>query len=167
VRDLLLEYTKDFKVSRPIFYLQVAQSGGIIDAQRSVFKYKPTPSVKDDVVADLMCNVYTEHFNIERGAYEIDIYDIAERAARFIYAEIPKFIEQEMKLKNPKQSKLYKWAYLIPKNNTELDKGILLLYRYMHHSVYDDSIPATERSAHAANIIALLEAMMEKYGEQV
>lgn len=163
----LKEYTKDFTVSRPIFRLHLSTRGGTIepDISDSVYKYKPTPT-EGDVLSALVCGNYREEFSIREGVFIINVDSIANNAMGEIRSEVVHFIEKNLPLRNPRQSKLYRWAYRNMPSNDEFNGGLILLYKYINERIIPDSIPLDHKVQHVKNVLAMLEAMMEKYSDE-
>lgn len=158
----LLDLTENFTVSRPVFNLQLDKNGRNISASVSnpVYKYRPTPEANNPL-SELVCENYKETFNIREGIFTIDKHDISSRAMSSIRNSIPQFIEKNLEMRNPRQSKLYRWAYRNMPNSSELNDVLIMVYKYLR-SFCDSEMKASDLN-HINNSIALLEAIMEKY----
>ena len=79
----LIDLTKDFEVSRPIFALSLGRSGDavITNISNPVYKYRPTP-IEGDYLSELVCQNYNESFNILDGNFVIDKHRIVHGAYR-------------------------------------------------------------------------------------
>ena len=73
----LLQYTVDFKVSRPIFNLEVASNRISADRWKPIHQFVPIP-IENDVLSNLVCSQYTESFETSSGRYIINIPDIVK-----------------------------------------------------------------------------------------
>ena len=123
-------------------------------------KYDPETNIsldENDPLKQLVCNNYREDFSHDDGQFHTEI------RVQYIYGglmgTIRSFYLETSKLKNPKQSGLYKWLSNIQEQyNTELSGGFISLYRYVH------SITARQKdNAHVQNVHAILDLMMEKH----
>jgi hypothetical protein len=159
----LEELTKDFKVSRPIFRLTRERDGGKIDVSDPVYQYRPEPE-QGNLLSELVCEHYREAFNIQRGEFSCDPYDIANRAMEEIRNSIPKFLEKNLEMKAPRQSKIYKWFAYEKPNDYYFNDVLVMVYKYLRS--FSDSDMRANNLEHANNAVALLEAIMEKYGKR-
>lgn len=158
----LLEYTKDFKVSRPVFRLQLSPNSSTIDSRRMTkgYDYKPTP-IAGDYLSELVCSKYSEHFDVQRGSYRFNRDEIVKSAMLEIRSSIGKFIEKNSEMKSPRQSKLYRWAYRNMPYSSDFDDTLIMVYKYLRSFCSSDM--RGNNTAHINNGLALLEAIMEKY----
>ena len=157
----LLQYTVDFKVSRPIFNLEVASNRISADRWKPIHQFVPVP-IENDVLSNLVCSQYTESFETSSGRYIINIPDIVRNSMQIIRNHTSMFIEVSLDMKSPRQSKMYKWfRYSMPDTN-EFNEVLIMIYKYLlsfcHHSTMK-----TYDKKHKENALALLEAIMEKY----
>lgn len=159
----LLELAKNLDVSRPVFRLTI-DSSGAIDANISNPVYRYRPSDSEDVLAQLITDNYQESFSLERGTFSVDRDQIARRSMEDIRTSIAQFVESNLEMRNPRQSKLYKWLYRNMPNNSEFNDTLVLLYKYLR-TFTGDKMRATS-DTHMNNALALLTAMEEKYNEQ-
>lgn len=162
----LLERTENFGTSRPVFRLTMDDDKRTISMNQRdpLEKYSPTP-VEGDLLSELVCDYYTESFNIHQGEFAVDKYDVAQQAMNKIYNMLPSFLEKNMELKNPRQSKLYRWYYRSqPKQHEDYNDGIVMLYKYIR-SFADDDMKASD-TKHIKNAIAVMEAIMESYEKE-
>ena len=156
----LLELTKDFKVSRPVFHLQLSGDNIYITTkQDSAYQYKPKPSA--DPLSQLVCACYGETFDSRVGEYYIIKEDIAKRAMREIRGSVTKFIESNVGMRNPRQSKLYRWAYRNMPADSEFNDTLVMVYKYIRSFTNLDM--KSNNVDHINNAIALLEAIMRKH----
>lgn len=158
----LIELTKDFKVSRPVFRLSLSSSGRNIEAETRdpIHKYEPTP-IPGDHLSELVCKNYNESFDIKQGCFTINKHEIANRAMEDIRNSVGKFIEKNLEMRNPRQSKLYRWTYRNMPNSVEINDVLVMVYKYLR-SFTDRNMKASDPN-HVNNAIALLEAIMEKH----
>lgn len=162
----LREFTENFTVSRPVFHLQLDDNGRNIRASISSpkYKYRPTLNKDSDPLYRLVCEHYNEHFDVEQGAFTLDKNDIANRAMQQIRNSIAYFIEKNLEMRNPRQSKLYRWAYRNMPNGSDFNDVLVMVYKYLR-SFSDPDMKANETN-HINNGIAILEAIMEKYEQR-
>lgn len=158
----LRDLTENFKVSRPVFRLQISSSGGSIDSRRmgGAYNYKPTP-IAGDYLSELVCSKYNESFDLTRGSYRIDRDAIVQSAISEIRSSIPKFIEKNLEMKNARQSKLYRWAYRNMPRSQDFDDTLIMVYKYLRSFCSSDM--RGNNVKHINNGLALLKAIMEKY----
>lgn len=158
----LRDLTQDFKVSRPVFRLQLSDNGGSIDSKRmgGIYTYKPTP-IAGDVLSELVCSMYNDVFDLSRGSYQIDRNSITERALTEVRNSIAKFVENNSEMKSPRQSKLYRWAYRNMPRDNEFNDTLIMVYKYLRSFCSKDM--RGNNVEHINNGLALLEAIMEKY----
>ena len=161
----LVELTENFSVSRPIFCLQLDTNGRNIRAnvQRPVHVYRPVP-VPGDVLSELVCKNYREHFDSKQNCFTLDRDDIANRSMSQIREGIVTFIEKNLEMRNPRQSKLYRWAYRNMPHNSDFNDVLIMVYKYLR-SFANENMKALDLN-HIKNSIALLEAIMEKYEQR-
>lgn len=157
----LEEIAKTFETSRPIFRLTLERSDSTITANVShpVHRYRPEPKT-DDVLEALVCEHFSEHFDISRGEFTIDSYKIANNAMEEIRNSMSKFLEKNLEMKNPRQSKIYKWFYRGLPNTNDFNDSLCSMYKYMR-SFSDEDMRASS-TEHINNAIAVMEAIMEK-----
>lgn len=158
----LRDYTLDFKVSRPVFSLQLSDSGSTISTRRmgGVYSYQPKP-IPGDYLSELICSMYSEQFNLDRGSYQINRERIVSYAMHEIRASMGKFVERNSEMKNPRQGKLYRWTYRNMPNDPEFNDTLIMVYKYLRS--FCSSEMRGNNIAHVNNGLAILEAIMEKY----
>lgn len=159
----LLELTEDFQVSRPVFRLTLERDGASIDAntRHPVEKYEPTPE-KGNILSEMVCNAYQESFNLTTGEFEVDTERIADSAMDQIRSAMCKFLDKNLEMRNPSQSKIYKWYYRSLPADMEFNNTLVMVYKYMRTYCGSD-MKMYGNSDHLNNIIALLTAIMEKH----
>lgn len=159
--QLLMKYTKDFQVSRPIFHLSVSEKNITAEKYNPIHQWIPTP-IEGDVISELVCRKYNEHFDMANWRFVIHPKDIARNAMTEIKASIAQFISYSLAMKNPKQSNLYKWfRYSVPETH-EIEEVLIMVYKYLL-SFCNEGTMETYNIQHRENAIALLTAIMEKY----
>ena len=158
----LVELTENFTVSRPVFCLQLDTGGCNIKANTShpKYMYRPKP-IAGDPLSELVCKNYRERFDVKDGCFQVDKGEIAHRSMLHIRGSITEFIEKNLEMRNPRQSKLYRWAYRNMPNSSEINDVLVMVYKYLR-SFSDSDMKANDLN-HVNNGIAILEAIMEKY----
>lgn len=158
----LREYTLDFKVSRPIFDLQISTNGDTVSVQHvgDPYNAKKDP-VSGDFLSELVSESYSESFDIKKGSYYMNRDDITKRAMHIIRNRISCFVEKNLEMRNPRLSKLYRWTYRCMPTNDEFNDILIMLYGYFRS--FTDSSMRGYNPEHIKNGIAILEAIMEKY----
>ena len=159
----LLKLTEDFSVSRPVFKLTRTDDSSRIsaNAHAPVFQYTPTPE-EGNVLSELVCEHYREHFR--NGEFKIDRNQIAISAMREIRDSMRKFLEKNLEMKSPRQSKIYRWYYRNLPDHTEFNDTLVMVYKYMRSFCGEDM--RSSNLEHTKNAIALLDAIMEKHDER-
>lgn len=158
----LEEIAETFETSRPIFRLTLERSDSTINANVShpVHRYRPEPKT-DDILEALVCEHFEETFSVDRGEFYIDPYKIAKNAMDEIRNDMTRFLDKNLGMKNPRQSKIYKWFYRGLPNTNDFNDSLVLLYKYMRS--FSDSNMKANSTEHLNNAIAVMEAIMEKY----
>ena len=162
------EIVSKFKTSRPIFRLAIDPDKLCISSYTKdpLHKFYPE-AVPNCAVTSIANNEYNEYFSLHNKAYTIDRDSIIRDAVRAIRYQIVLFLNINLDMKNPSQSKVYKWADRSMPHTDEFNEVICSLYKYLRTFCDEDM-----RSSNIAdrpkviNIIALLEAMQEKYGKR-
>lgn len=161
------EIVDKFSVSRPIFKLKVDDDGSDIFAYTSspIHQFKPESS-PDCVVTEIVNDQYKERFSLRDKSYTIDKRQIEYNAVSAIRGQIITFLYRNLQMKNPSQSKVYKWADRYMPKDTVFDEVILSLYKYLRTICNEEMYAYTGKGPEVNNIIALLEAMQEKYDKR-
>lgn len=161
----LVDLTKDFKASRAVFRLTKDEDNSSIIFVKLHEHYEPTPE-KGNILSELVCRHYDEIFDSHQGQFTINTEHIANRAMNTINNSMTKFLEKNLKMRNPRQSKIYKWYYRNLPSNNEFNNVMIMMYKYMR-SFCDLNMKAINiehiNIEHINNTVALLEAIMEKY----
>ena len=161
----LEEIVSTFKVSRPVFKLVLSSRGGIdADVRDPVYKYRPT-ATEGDIIGELVISHYSETFHRASGAFKIDPELIIRDIIGDVRSSMVKFLEMNLKMKSPKQSKVYRWVYRNMPNDSAFNNILIMLYKYMRSFTNDDMRFTIGNLEHANNAIAILIAMEEKYSE--
>lgn len=156
---LLKEVAKQFGVSRAVFECSFSNDEDATSLEFSLKEsYKPHVSHFDDPVAKLLATKYSETYDKTLRKF------VHSFSYEQIYKEIMKtitlFYVEHTDLKNPKQSRLYKWLDLSYTNEMKhpAAEGFIALYRYIYN--YGE---ACNNSMTVENVLAILELMKEKY----
>ncbi len=162
------EIVEKFDVSRPIFKLIVDDDGSDISAQSSkpIYQFEPE-IVPDCVITEIVNKNYQERFSLRDKSYMIDKRQIEYSSVSEIRSSIKKFLYKNLEMKNPSQSKVYKWADRNMPQTHDFNEVVLSLYKHLRTFCDDDMrIYSRFNKPKADNIIALLEAMQEKYDKR-
>jgi hypothetical protein len=151
----LQEIAKQFEVSKPIFEASLGYEGSRVEFTLKK-TYRPNLAEFSDPVAKLVARRYQEVFksNEQRFVHNIQMDCVYGDVIDIIIA----FYELNSNLKNPKQSKLYKFlssTYI--KYDHPSAEGFIALYRYIKKPLFG-SLPDDKK-----NVLAILEMMREKY----
>lgn len=161
----LITIAETFDKSRPIFRLTIGREGDTINANisRPIHKYIPKVEA-GNVLSELVCEHYRESFNTNYLQFQVDEYDIAKNAMNHIRSCMATFLEKNLGMKNPRQSKVYRWYYRNLPHDESFNNTLVMVYKYMR-SFCDSDMHATD-TKHVDNTVALLEAIMEKYNDE-
>ena len=161
VRDIV----EKFSTSRPIFKLKVDEEGDDVSAYTASPIHQFIPEDRDCPVTQLVNNNYQERFTLSQKQYTIDKQQIYRDSVSEIRSKIRTFLYKNLEMKNPSQSKVYKWADRYMPQTEEFNEIVLSLYKYMSTFCGPD-MRADRSNPHVKNTIALLEAMQEKYDKK-
>lgn len=157
----LLELTREFGVSRPIFKLTNDDSRDGIRARISEeHKYRPTPE-EGNILSELVCAEYEENFFMSDKQFQVDPSHVAHRAMRVIKDAMTDFLDKNLEMRNPRQSKVYRWYYRSLPNDNDFNDILVMVYKYMR--TFCDADMKASNIEHIKNTVALMEAIMEKY----
>lgn len=161
----LQDLTENFETSRPIFRLTNNNGDSTIQAnmRNPVHKYEPSFE-PGNPLSELVCEHYEEYFRVDMGRFEVDKYRIAQQAMQKIRSSIPTFLEKNLEMRNPRQSKIYRWYYRNLPHNVDFNDTLIMVYKYMRTFCGYDM--RSVNAEHTNNTVALLEAIMEKYNEE-
>ena len=145
-----------FGVSVPVFKITLDGSGDL----RFDLKNKYQVPDSEDPVYKLVAETYNESLNKNKRRFERS-HDCA-RAFGGMMSTIRQVTINASPLKNPKQTRLYKWLseYNSVYHNPS-SVGFIALYRYIMNNGIEETRDNT--NPHAKNVLAVLELMREKY----
>lgn len=161
----LEKIAQTYTVSRPIFRLTKGRRDSSISANTNepVYKFRPTPE-EGNVLSELMAENFRESFYPDVGVFSIDTDQIVKITMDDIRGSMAKFLEKNLEMRSPTQSKIYRWYYRNLPNNSAFNDALVMVYKYMR-TFCDTSMKAHD-AKHVENTIALLGAIMEKYNEE-
>jgi hypothetical protein len=154
---LLKEVANQFGVSKAVFKAAFEEGNTHIEFELKE-QYRPQPGHFDDPIAKLLASKYQETFDktLKRFVHNFSF----ENIYKDIMKDITLFYIEHTDLKNPKQSRLYKWLDLSYTNQMKhpASEGFIALYRYIHGN---GGIGRNNMTVE--NVLAILELMREKY----
>jgi hypothetical protein len=157
----LLELAKDFGTSRPIFKLTNHYSKDRISIQVcEEHKYSPEKE-EGNILSELVCTEYEERFSMSDKQFQVDPSHVAHRAMRVIKDAMTDFLDKNLEMRNPRQSKVYRWYYRSLPNDNDFNDILVMVYKYMR--TFCDADMKASNIEHIKNTVALMEAIMEKY----
>jgi hypothetical protein len=135
MKEMLKLMTADFGHSEPVYEGQVSSDGRYISF---ILKdpYSPNPSDYEDPVMKVLATHYRESTRnpyLGKIVFKADVN--IDRCIDAMTAYIYDFYIQKSPLKNPKQSRLYKWFNTI--YNDRASEGFIHLYRYIVNNVLE------------------------------
>lgn len=150
---LIADVASKFGVSKPIYCGNISRDGDEVSF-RLKKEYVPTNPCPTDPIGDLVAKSYTENLHHDRAKF------IQTTHLPSVYKDIMtcflEFFEDRAPLKNPRQSKVYKWLKTMQNGyNHPSGEGFIALYRYLNKPNPVD--------ADLQNVLAILELMREKY----
>lgn len=159
----LLEVAKTFNKSRPVFRLTIDADGSSIDmnVHEPIHAWRPTVE-EGNIISEIVTDRFAETFDLANVEFTVDADKIAQEAMGVIRSSIGRFIEKNIGMKNPRQSKLYRWTYRGMPETTEFNDTLVLVYKYLRSFTDEDMGMNYGTNAHVDNAIALLTAMEEK-----
>lgn len=159
------EIIQTFEVSRPIFRLTIGDSHNRIDlnTHRPNYRYTPREAVEGEALYELVVNNYSESFVAVEGRFMFDAHRIAEQSMSDIREYIARFIAQNLAMKSPRQSKLYRWAHRSMPRTEDFDDVLVQMYKYLRTFAYENARTIDHKKTE--NALALLTAMENKYNE--
>ena len=155
------EIASKFGVSKAIFGVGLDTN----DSSRINIYVKNPYSPSIDIKADgdplerLVASVYRERYDNVSMKFEHAFS--GDDAYYTIISDMIKTYKEISPLKNPKQSKLFRWLHSVPKSitNNPSAQGFIGLYRYIR----TNRTHMRRGSEHASNVLAILEMMRHKY----
>lgn len=164
MKDTLREAFDKLGNSKAVFIGRKGEGGIHFDLKE---RYDPRLE-EGDVVANLVAANYSEHFDKHNGRFEKQ-EACMENAARAMYVGIKKAFVNASPLKNPEQSKLYRWMeYDKIAGSLARREGMISLFRYVQANTDGEQFRFNGGSdnIHAKNLVAILEKMKEKYEQR-
>lgn len=128
-------------------------------------EYDPTTAQinKEDPIESMMLGHYNELF-VKHDNKFAKSSSMMEQTMKEIFMEIKSALINASPLKQPHQSKLYKWFEYGTINTPAMREGMIALYRYIYkHTDEDFRFKEGSENPHAKNVVAILEKMKEKY----
>jgi sulfur relay (sulfurtransferase) DsrC/TusE family protein len=153
-----------FGCSEPVFDAQLSD-----DQNEVVFvvrnKYKPNDVGVTDPVEQMMIRCYREEFS--RSDRRFVKTDYIANVHHEIVKQLREFYAIYSPLKNPSQSRLYRWLYReVDVYNSSLLDGLVYLYRYIKSNENENGrFDGGKENPHVKNALAILEKMKEKYAK--
>jgi hypothetical protein len=155
-----------FGVSEPIFVVEPKNNDHEV-----VFKaknpYKPDLKDYPSLLGQLVAARYQERFRSNQGIFVNETR--CEDVYRIMLISIRKIHSKYGGLKNPKQSKLYKWLRLMEdKYNHPFNEGFISLYLYLRQHAPTDEYRFVDgaNNPHVKNILLIIERMKDKYEQR-
>jgi hypothetical protein len=161
--SLILEnIAATFGVSEPIFKAELMYNGDQVEFSLKN-PYRPNVQELLDPVAKILAHEYRESLDRRNKCFKHEIS--FESAYGRISNKMIEFYVEFSPLKNPKQSKLYKWLCTVNgRYNHPSNEGFIALFRYIHgHKL---SMIGNKDNGHVKNVLAILEMMKEKYEDK-
>ena len=122
---------------------------------------------ENDIELKLIYSHFEEGFSSTSLEFYINKSGIIAGIQNTIRSALTKFVRQNIGMKNPKQSKLYRSLTRSMPRTPEFDDFALALYKYMLTFCNEfDFKAANGNDKHVQNVLILLESMMEKYSER-
>lgn len=167
-----MDYVNDVKrnidmlrQSKPV--LELRTSPNSIRLGGPLEQYDPSSDLEiEGPLKALILQSYQEYFAISRCQFETDHNNIYRRVRDDVYAGISLFLERNLKMQSPTQSKVWKWAYRELADRHELENVCFSIYSYMKSFCHDGMRALPHNEEKTSTIIALLIAMQEKYGRK-
>ena len=153
---------KTFKNSAPVFVRILSPDKTRLELALKD-KYNPKDELVDngDPIKAIVADYYREDYDHSINKFSTQIR--SSYVYQEVFRKIKEFYTETSKLKNPKQSGLYRWLNSIQERyNDDLSSGFLSLYRYVH------TVSARQKDdEHVLNVHAILHLMMEKHGSNI
>lgn len=175
----LREYANKHGVSRPVFdIVPVARRGsdganlGVEEINLELKQeYRYVPEINEaDPLTVLIAKSRNEAFSIGIKKFTVSNESTVSNAVRNVNEIFLNFLRRNLPNKQPTHTILYKWyrrdflnklTYSGPLSES-LDNAVLALYSYVYRNTDDSGKILDSKKEHSHNIIALLEALMEK-----
>lgn len=171
VIPILAPYIESYSVSKPIFRLTLSPSGTRICSDLDP-EAKFVPHVDhSDPISVLVNSCIQETFLVQNRRFELNADGVSNDVMQRIRSVFCNFLKKNLPNKEPTQTKIYRWyARNFPKFGYQSyeyssQTASILLFKYLRQNTNDEFKVLEHRSEHRDNIIALLEAFKEKYGQ--
>jgi hypothetical protein len=166
MKDTVQEIFDKLGQSEPVFVGEI-RDGDLVFVLKNEYDPKTADVDHSDPVANLVVSNYRESFD-KHGKCFTKSDRAIEIAQREVFNFVKRAFVQASPLKNPQQSKLYKWFEFGKINSLERRQGLIALYRYVnaHIDKRTSRFDGGPDSVHAKNLVAILEKMKEKYEQQ-
>lgn len=175
----LREYADKHGVSRPVFDIVPVVRRDHEGASSSIEEinlelkqeYKYVPEINEaDPLTVLIAKSRNEAFSIGIKKFTVSNESTVSNALRNVNEIFLNFLRRNLPNKQPTHTIIYKWyrrdflnRLTYPDALSEnLDNAVLALYSYVYRNVDDSGKILDSKKEHSKNIIALLEALMEK-----
>jgi hypothetical protein len=161
---VLDEIVDGFGASLPIFRGELRDDGETVEFTLKD-PYEPEKGLLvEDPVLRLALEMRREQYNYRNQNFE-DATESHHIYTHMVRALLSAFLHYS-ELKNPKQTKLFKWLQSMDdKYNHPSVEAFVSLYRYAAtHSLAERNAPKS--SAHAKNMIAIMELIKDKYEDK-
>lgn len=164
MKDTLREAFDKFGTSKAVFVGRKGDGGIYFELKE---QYDPRAQ-EGDVVANLVATHYSENFDKQAG-YFVKQEGCMDAAARAMFVGIRKAFSNASPLKNPEQSKLYRWMDCDKMTGSLARReGLISLFRYVRANTDGEHFrfEGGSDNIHAKNLVAILEKMKEKYEQR-
>jgi hypothetical protein len=153
---ILKDKMDSFTAPRPIFKAALTPNKSVVILE-CIDSTKGPPRIQGEHLHNLLSGMYHVTFDAKNGGYNLYKENTVARAANSIIVDLLSFLETHQKLKNPRQSRTYKWlAYSTNWYETDRFDGLVLVWEYMMKE------NAKLTSDHVQNILAIIEAIRSK-----
>lgn len=158
---ILEELAKNFSNSGPCFALTVLKDSIMLDDP--INRYIP-PTDTSDILQNAVNAHYREIFDFHDGKFTYSSKSIAESTYYYINRDMLVFLKAHLACKAPTNTKLYKYIDHVTYDKVQQSEPLILLWKYIKPFSMNDNFQVKETNkVHANNVIAILEAMREKY----
>ena len=156
---------ESFGESEPIFKVDASNNRQCIRLD-VLNPYTPTLINNKDPVENLMIEYYSER--VSAACNKFEKVNTCDRVYFSMIGCIRSTFTRYSPLKNPRQSKMFKWLYKIENQyNTPYSDGLVMLYRYIKNNQNSGGrFDGDNNNPHVKNILAILERMKEKYEQE-
>lgn len=158
----LYKYTESFQPSRPLFELEVDSRNINANKYKPLVTFPVTP-LQDDYLSQVVCTKFIEEWDNKTFTFKINRDNIVQSAMIEIRSKLALFVEANLDMRNPKQSKLYKWVRYSMPDAEWFNEIVLMLFKYLRSFCAYSSMKSYNAPAHTQNGLLILQATMEKY----